>query len=305
MKQSDLTGKNAKPCKDSTDFTQFIERLKAQMKDGVDISQIFLALMQEKWKGYFSAVSIEECKKTNVAQLIGEAIANDSPAMFEIALNLSGKRLGKGIVHHIWSSTFQSGDNAILKHLLDKSPVALCALISQFDLFCLLCSFVKKAAIGIGDYQSPHPCFLQEVELPRNIDTIPPKAFEGWGKLASINIPDGVTEIGNEAFNGCTSLASVTMPDSVTKIGDGAFWGCTSLDSVTMPDGVTKIGNHAFFGCTSLASVTIPDSVTEIGDEAFNGCTSLASVTIPRCWGIQTALNLFPAITRSGIVFGT
>ena len=71
------------------------------------------------------------------------------------------------------------------------------------------------------------------------------------------------------------------------------------------PDSVTKIGIGAFRGCKSLASVTIPGSVTKIGDEAFLGCTGLSSVTIPRNWGIQRALNLFPTITRSGIVFGT
>ena len=223
--------KIAEPRKDRAELVHFIECLKDQMKDGVDISRIFNALMQSDWQECFARVSIEKSRNVNVAPLIGKAVASNSPAMFEIALNLSEKRLKKGIVHHIWTTSFRQGNNAILTHLLDKRPVELCAMISQSDLFTLLCSLVKKVALGAGQFQMPNPCFWQEVELPPGITRIPHKMVWGCEKLTSVNIPCGVTKIGEHAFAKCTSLANVNIPSGVTEIGQEAFAGCTSLEN--------------------------------------------------------------------------
>ena len=195
-------------------------------------------------------------------------------------------------------------------HLLEHHPKALCAAISQHNLFSLLCSFVRRVTIEkevFSTYSNLFPSLisncLREVELLKGVEEIHDCAFKACTGLSrivipntvkrigryafqacaltSIELPEGVTEIALHAFAGCSSLTSSIIPPSVTKIGEGAFAGCSSLTSIVIPEGVTEISSHAFAGCENLTSVIIPDSVTKIGEGAFSGCPSLTGLVNP------------------------
>ena len=79
--------------------------------------------------------------------------------------------------------------------------------------------------------------------------------FTSCSALENVKIPKGVETIDENAFMACTSLDSVVIPNSVTSIGNSAFNGCSDLTSVIIPEKVTSIGSNAFNGCSSLSTI--------------------------------------------------
>ncbi len=53
-----------------------------------------------------------------------------------------------------------------------------------------------------------------EVNVPKNITEIGPKAFE-WCDLEKINIPSTVTEISSAAFENCKNLRKINLPPTI------------------------------------------------------------------------------------------
>ena len=328
MSQGGFQEPQGEPWESCMDFTQFVGCLRHQMTEGINIGKIYRALSDRKWRDFFAPKAIEVCRNMNMPSAIREAVAKDSPAMLEIALTMQGKKPCKGMIHYIWGNSFKAVrtfvatipwggkvhviwansfkvvGNAILMHLLEHHPKALCAAISRENLLSLLCSAVWRVTIGKEEFSTCPNLFcwlnrncLREVELLKGVEEIFDCAFTdctGLSKivipdtvkrigtyafrmcaLTSIELPDSVTEIASHAFAGCGNLTSVIIPDSVTKIGEGAFEGCGNLTSVVLPEGVTEIASHAFAGCENLTSVIIPDSVKKIGGSVFFGCPSL------------------------------
>ena len=140
---------------------------------------------------------------------------------------------------------------------------------------------------------------ITSVQLPSNINSIPPGAFDGCASLQNINIPNGVTEIGSFAFRKCSSLQHIILPNSVSVLGSAVFDSCVSLNSITIPPMVRNIENGTFRNCHALTTVSLPDSLLSIGSYefyygseapmyhtraagAFEQCLSLSSIVIPR-----------------------
>ena len=136
--------------------------------------------------------------------------------------------------------------------------------------------------------------------IPKTVTEIGESAFNGCGKITSIEIPDGVITIGAYAFNLCNGLKSVIIPDSVTSIGEYGFNGC-NISTLRIGNGVKSIGMRGFAGCplknvklnnrlkkieaytfmgAKLTSFRVPDSVTQIEPYAFSECSTLKSLTI-------------------------
>lgn len=118
---------------------------------------------------------------------------------------------------------------------------------------------------------------LQEIALPRNIQTFTPStynsgAFYGCKNLTRITFPEGLTAIGQNCFRNCAKLESIELPSSVRTLDIYAFYGCKLLTSVVIPEGVEAIPRFIFDSCTALTDVTLPNSVTTIGSNAFNSC---------------------------------
>ena len=151
---------------------------------------------------------------------------------------------------------------------------------------------------------------LTGVELPANLITIRPNAFENTG-LTSISFPNSVEIIDNEAFYGCKNLSGqlilpanlrtigawafsgecevdyynqitpcnklsgdLIIPANVTEISREAFTGCPFSGKLDLNENLELIGYRAFAGCQFIGDLVIPDSVQTIGEEAFYNCVA-------------------------------
>lgn len=146
--------------------------------------------------------------------------------------------------------------------------------------------------IGYGAFY--HCDALEQIELPKSIRNVEPKAFTytAWmdtflengtedflisggvlvayrGTAQHVIVPEGVTVIGGEAFAGHTEIAEVSLPDSLVNIGEAAFEGCSSLKTVFWGEKLQSIRDRAFANC-ALSTVTVPASVETIGLKAFD-----------------------------------
>lgn len=126
---------------------------------------------------------------------------------------------------------------------------------------------------------------LQEIALPRNIQTFTPStynsgAFYGCENLTRVTFPEGLTAIGQNCFRNCAKLESIELPSSVRTLDIYAFYGCKLLTSVVIPEGVEAIPRFLFDSCTALTDVTLPSTLKSIGAEAFEA-TGLEEITIP------------------------
>ena len=122
---------------------------------------------------------------------------------------------------------------------------------------------------------------LENVVLPKSLQSVGWQAFAGSDALEGIIIPEGVASIGSYAFGECIKLSNVSLPSTLESIGNTAFHGCISLESIIIPEGVAAIGEGTFWECRSLRSVTLPEGLQSIGDRAFKLCRSLSDVDIP------------------------
>lgn len=155
---------------------------------------------------------------------------------------------------------------------------------------------------------------LEEVLIPKSLETIGASAFYSCDKLLSVNL-SGVTNIGAEAFQCCSSLKDVVLSERLESIESGAFSSCRALKSIsvkgshgmvesvlpeelkvlnssvfaeceslreiTIPGSVQKIGVRAFYGCKSLTKAVLQEGIEKIGEEAFENTTSMVSINIP------------------------
>ncbi|MCQ2770316.1 MAG: leucine-rich repeat protein [Clostridia bacterium] len=156
------------------------------------------------------------------------------------------------------------------------------------------------------------------------IKSIGAQAFEGCTALQEISLPKNLETIGSDAFKSCTSLYDITIPKSVSSIGsfalsftpwyqekkdkflivgDGVLIKCTvnpytcevpgTLDLSDL--NIKHIGNSCFIDAYSaeiatsngyrftfyLKNVILPEGLISIGDKAFYGCLNLESAKLP------------------------
>ncbi len=102
------------------------------------------------------------------------------------------------------------------------------------------------------------------------INSIAPDAFNGCGKLTTVNMESGIKTVGASAFNSCTLLQSILLPDSIDQIGDYAFANCGRLNNVVLPTILKDIKTGTFANCSSLKAIYIA-TVDHIYPSAFAG----------------------------------
>lgn len=107
-----------------------------------------------------------------------------------------------------------------------------------------------------------------------------PNRFARHLNIKSMDIPSDITSIGPYAFEYCSGLASVKIPDSVKSLDSYAFFGCAGLTNVAIGSGVEDIWDAAFEGCGRLTNIEIPNSLTSIHTSAFYKCCGLKGVYI-------------------------
>lgn len=125
---------------------------------------------------------------------------------------------------------------------------------------------------------------LQEIALPRNIQTIADDSYSGafynCSNLKRVTLPEGLTAIGANCFRECSKLESIDLPSTVHTLGKLAFYNCKVLTSAVIPEGVETIPQSLFANCSALNDVTLPSTLKSIESSAFEK-TGLKEITIP------------------------
>lgn len=125
---------------------------------------------------------------------------------------------------------------------------------------------------------------LQEIALPRNIQTIADDSYSGafynCSNLKRVTLPEGLTAIGANCFRECSKLESIDLPSTVHTLGKLAFYNCKALTSAVIPEGVETIPQSLFANCSALNDVTLPSTLKSIESSAFEK-TGLKEITIP------------------------
>jgi hypothetical protein len=122
----------------------------------------------------------------------------------------------------------------------------------------------------------------RKLRIPKKVETLSPRSFEGLTGLSSITFESGsrLSCFGWSAFSG-SSLSSICIPSSLKELGHNCFNHCSSLSSVKFesPSQLSLISDTAFCACSALPSICIPSSVTELQLCCFVSCWLLSNVT--------------------------
>ena len=122
---------------------------------------------------------------------------------------------------------------------------------------------------------------LTKVTIPKSIESLGARAFEGCSSLQWISGLNNITELGVACFAGCASLTAIDLPEGLKKIGSQAFKGCVGLYSISIPNTVNSIGSEAFQDCSSLSDIQLPPMIANLSKGLFQGCSSLDNLEIP------------------------
>jgi hypothetical protein len=123
---------------------------------------------------------------------------------------------------------------------------------------------------------------LENLTLPKNIETIGYKAFAECVHIKQLEIPATVTNIEERAFENCRSINTLTFKEgsALESIGSWAFYNNHALESLELPEGVKEIGDAAFYGCNYVEEIVIPASVQRIGDNGFALCNQVKRMEV-------------------------
>ena len=162
-------------------------------------------------------------------------------------------------------------------------------------------NFDAKRCLNAGNIGCTN---VTTVNFGDSVELIPSGLCQGFGVLNTITIPNSVSTIGNSAFNGCGRLTTINYNarncsiESRYSSNNRIFHGCNNLSKVNFGDSVIIIPAYLLHHCVGLDSVTIGNSVTIIGDSAFLGCTGLANInytgTIAQWCGISFGIASNP-----------
>ena len=138
--------------------------------------------------------------------------------------------------------------------------------------------------------------------IPRGVQHICPRAFDGNKALRAVHIPGTVKLIDSRAFADCPNLKTVILDEGIETIAGNVFTGCSALTKLVLPDSIRELDGWAFYQFTGLQApaysrsgtilycypctakepvFTVPDHVTKINAAAFLGNPHLQQVNLP------------------------
>ena len=142
----------------------------------------------------------------------------------------------------------------------------------------------------LGQYAIGNCTGLEEIEIPKSIETILPYSdagpFTGCTNLKNVVFEEGIEKIPENIFLRCSGALEVIMPNSVIEIGSSSFRN-SGIVKLKMTDNTNneangKIGGQAFDNCNNLIDVKISNKITTIGTVSFRNCTGLEEIKIPK-----------------------
>lgn len=163
------------------------------------------------------------------------------------------------------------GNNEYIKYIHFNSILNLKNIRLGYYAQCYNLTGIVKipssiSTLSFGDGSLFQNCTnILSVELPSNINYLPPLMFMGCVNLKSINL-DSINSIDYSVFNGCRNL-EIQIPnfDNYLKIGSNSFQGCSKIfGNVIIPNSDIIISGSAFYNCTKITSITFNKIIEHI-----------------------------------------
>lgn len=110
---------------------------------------------------------------------------------------------------------------------------------------------------------------LEEVQLPKSVNTIEKFAFYGCANLKHIDFHEGIVSIGTAAFSNC-GLRHIVTPKTLRYLGHRAFYENKDLRSLRINTGIGSLPEGLLDGCVKLTELFIPKSVTKVDPNLFS-----------------------------------
>lgn len=110
---------------------------------------------------------------------------------------------------------------------------------------------------------------VEEVQLPKSVNTIEKFAFYGCANLKHIELHEGIVSIGTAAFSNC-GLRHIVTPKTLRYLGNRAFYENKDLRSLRINTGIGSLPEGLLDGCVKLTELFIPKSVTKVDQNLFS-----------------------------------
>lgn len=134
-------------------------------------------------------------------------------------------------------------------------------------------------------------------EVPNSVKKIHANAFRENDALQQVTLPKGLESIGDNSFSKTRNLEEIYIPASVKYVGMMAFEGCGSLEKITMEEGVKGLCSYAFYNLPGLREIQLPASVNKIQNGLFSNCPSLEKIVLSSKKYVEIASGSFSNIS--------
>ena len=133
---------------------------------------------------------------------------------------------------------------------------------------------VSEGVTNIGGYAFMSQSKLENINLPKTIESIEEYAFAEIDSVKELILPEGVKYIGKRAFQSLTAT-KVVLPSTLEEIDECAFQYC-HFSRIEIPSAVTRIGKGAFYYVYELEEIVFKTETPVNTD----GNTILSDVSI-------------------------
>ena len=119
---------------------------------------------------------------------------------------------------------------------------------------------IKAGTRVIGAQAFENRKDIEEVYIPKSVETIDFKAFFLCSKLRKVDFEDGIKlrEIHYFTFVGCVKMENIDLPNSLTAIYAYSFGDC-SFTKIKIPRNVEYLDSFAIRECYSLKEIELPE----------------------------------------------
>lgn len=186
--------------------------------------------------------------------------------------------------------TYSKGGDYVITISVTSGNFSFYSTTSGYHLFCGTTSnvttsarpylaFLRKVELGtnakLGQCAFTYCTNLETITIPKTIDTISTRIFEGCYSLRHITFPKRdstlFTSIPSYFTKYCYSLKSFSIPTGITSLNTQSLYTVPSLYRFILPTTVTTIAGSAIYTDYALSKLVLPSGVTSIATKAFYG----------------------------------
>ena len=119
---------------------------------------------------------------------------------------------------------------------------------------------IKAGTRVIGAQAFKNRKDIEEVYIPKSVETICAEAFFQCSNLRKVDFEDGIKlrEIHYFTFVGCVKMENIDLPNSLTAIYAYSFGDC-SFTKIKIPENVEYLDSFAIRECYSLKEIELPE----------------------------------------------